>query len=244
MTAQLPPEDSATFLMKPNLSTLPAGTELWRCHQTRWSGAEFSPALADFHFGGSRFDGTPLDPYPYLYAAPEPATALAEVLLRSMAFDTETGMRLVPYRRIVGRSLTALRTTIDLRLIELVSEEDLAAVCQDSWLLETEGPGYAQTRRWAAELRARVPEAQGLLWQSRRHRPRHALVLFGDRCRTEPVKTDPGSSVQLDTPAGVLEANRLLAPLRAAIVAPWQQAADEPEPPEWARPTAGSVSGR
>ncbi|GAB2719701.1 RES family NAD+ phosphorylase [Kitasatospora kifunensis] len=218
MTAQLPPPNSTTFLMKPHLETLAAGTELWRCHQTRFPGAQFSPVTADLHFGGSRFDGTALDPYPYLYAAAEQTTALAEVLLRSMPFDTATGTRLIPHARVAGRSLTALRTTVDLVLIRLVSEEDLAAVCQDSWLLETEGIGYAQTRRWAGELRARVPQAQGLLWQSRRHRPRPALVLFGDRCGVEPVKTDPGNSFRLDTPEGTAQANRLLAPLRAALV--------------------------
>ncbi|MBO1416196.1 RES family NAD+ phosphorylase [Streptomyces sp. FH025] len=218
MPPQAPPPDSETFRMDPVLETLPAGTELWRCHQTRYPGGEFSPVQADVHFGGSRFDGTPLDPYPYLYAAPEQATALAEVLLRAVPFDGSTGTRLIPHARVAGRSLTALRTAVDLRLIRLVTEEDLAAICQDSWLLETEGPGYAQTRRWATALRARVPHAQGLLWQSRRHRPKRALVLFGDRCGTEPVKTDPGGSFPLDTPQGMAAANRLLAPLRAVLV--------------------------
>ncbi|WP_254552270.1 RES family NAD+ phosphorylase [Kitasatospora sp. MMS16-BH015] len=202
------------------METLPAGTELWRCHATKYAGAEFNPVRADLHFGGSRFDGTSLDPYPYLYAAPDRVTALAEVLLRSIPFDGRTGTRLIPYARVAGRSLSALRTTRDLCLVRLVSEEDLARVCQDSWLLETEGPGYAQTRRWAGELRARVAEADGLLWQSRRHRPRTALVLFGDRCGREAVTDDPGSSLALDSPEGTAEANRLLAPLRAALVPP------------------------
>lgn len=209
----------SAYRMTPHLCTLPAGTELWRCHSGSRPAEGFNPVAADSHFGGNRFDGTPEDPYPFLYAGAEPATALAEVLLRSLAFDTGSGLRLVPRVWVAGRSLTLLRSRVELRLIQLLSEEDLAAVCQDSWLLETEGAGYAQTRRWASELRTQVPGAQGLLWHSRRHRPRHAVVLFGDRCGEDPLKPDPGrGTTDLGSPTGITEANRLLAPLRAAVV--------------------------
>ncbi|MFE3205717.1 RES family NAD+ phosphorylase [Embleya sp. NPDC059237] len=216
MPDRFPP---AAYRMAPNLCILPVGSELWRCHKGSRPAEEFNPVAADSHFGGNRFDGTPEDPYPFLYAGAEPATALAEVLLRSLDFDTGSGCRLVPRAWVAGRSLSRLRTGVELTLIRLVSEEDLAAACQDSWLLEAEGAGYAQTRRWASELRRQVPGAQGLLWQSRRHRPRHAVVLFGDRCGDEPLKPDPAQTIGgLGSPAGIAEANRLLAPLRAAVV--------------------------
>ncbi|WP_405798596.1 RES family NAD+ phosphorylase [Streptomyces sp. NBC_01506] len=216
MPDRFPP---AAYRLTPNLRTLPAGSELWRCHSDRRPPEAFNPVAADSHFGGNRFDGTSEDPYPFLYAGAEPATALAEVLLRSLDFDTASGSRLVPRAWVKGRSLSLLRTRVDLTLIQLVTEEDLAAVCQDSWLLEAQGASYPQTRRWASELRTQVPSAQGLLWQSRRHRPRHAVVLFGDRCGAEPLKPDPARGIAgLGTPAGIAEANRLLAPLRAATV--------------------------
>ncbi|WKX69539.1 RES family NAD+ phosphorylase [Streptomyces sp. XD-27] len=216
MPDRFPP---TAYRMTPRLCTLPAGTALWRCHSSKRPAEAFNPVAADSHFGGNRFDGTPEDPYPFLYAGSEPATALAEVLLRSLAFDTDSGIRLVPRAWVVGRSLTLLRTRVDLRLIQLLSEEDLAAVCQDSWLLEAEGAGYAQTRRWASELRAQVTEAQGMVWHSRRHRPRRAVVLFGDRCGQDPLKPDPGcGTTDLGAPAGSALANRLLAPLRAAVI--------------------------
>ncbi|NUR04156.1 MAG: RES family NAD+ phosphorylase [Streptomyces sp.] len=215
MPDRFPP---AAYRLTPNVSTLPAGSQLWRCHSGRRPPESFNPVAVDSHFGGNRFDGTSEDPYPFLYAGAEPATALAEVLLRSLDFDTGSGCRLVPRAWVAGRSLSLLRTRVDLTLIRLVTEEDLAAVCQDSWLLEAEGAGYSQTRRWASELRAQVPYAQGLLWQSRRHRPRHAVVLFGDRCGAEPLKPDPAQGINdLGSLTGIAEANRLLAPLRAAL---------------------------
>ncbi|MFF7177619.1 RES domain-containing protein [Streptomyces sp. NPDC008121] len=214
----------AAYTMRPHEHVLPAGTELWRVHSVKRPAERFNPVTVDAHFGGNRFDGTSLDPYSYLYVAADPATALAETLLRSLDFDTGTGLRLVPYAAVRGRALTRLRTRVDLRLISLITEEDLAAVCQDSWLLEAEGDRYAKTRRWASEMRAQEPGAMGLVWQSRRLRPRLASVLFEDRCGAEALNAaDDGGCTDLGSPAGVAEVNRLLAPLRAVVVPPWPE---------------------
>jgi hypothetical protein len=214
----------AAYTMRPNPYLVPAGTELWRVHSSSRPAERFNPVSADAHFGGNRFDGTSYDPYSYLYQAADPTTALAETLLRSLDFDVESGMRLVPYAAVRGRSLSMLRARFDLRLISLISEEDLAAVCQDSWLLEADGDRYAKTRRWASELRAQAPDAMGLIWQSRRHRPRLASVLFRDRCEEEPLAGVPLHGIpDMGSPAGVAEVNRRLAPLRAAVVPPWPE---------------------
>ena len=50
-------------------------------HQQRFPADGFNPNGADEHFGGGRFDSTPSDPYPFLYAASTDTTALAEVFL-------------------------------------------------------------------------------------------------------------------------------------------------------------------
>jgi hypothetical protein len=218
MTGTLPPSD---FVMRPNSRLLPAGALLWRMHKAKRPADQFNPIPVDAHFGGNRFDATESDPYQYLYLADTPTTALAETLLRSLEFDPGTGMRLVPYAAVGGKSLTLLRTQCELILVSLITEADLAAVCQDSWLLEAEGERYAKTRRWASEIRAQTPQAMGLIWQSRRNRPRLASVLFHDRCADEPLAVVPGDGIpDMGSPAGVAETNRLLAPLRAAIVPP------------------------
>jgi hypothetical protein len=213
MTRQIPP----AVTMVPRVTMLPAGTALWRCHRTRYPATGFKAVAAHTLFDGSRFDCTAEDPYPYLYATLEPTTALAEVLLRSMDFDPDLGTRLVPWAQASRYTLARIVTTVDLTLISLRTEEDLAAVCQTSWLLDSEPDDYPRTRYWAQELRRQAKEAQGLLWQSRRHRPREALVLFGDRCGDAPFLGEPQAGHDLATPAGADVANRLLAPLRAAI---------------------------
>ncbi|CAM5700500.1 RES family NAD+ phosphorylase [Streptomyces aurantiogriseus] len=214
MTDQLPP----AVEMTPKVTFLPAGTRLWRCHRTRYPATEFKKTEAHLFYGGARFDCTAADPYPYLYATREPTTALAEVFLRSVEFDAVQGARLVPWAQASRYTLAEIVTTADLTLISLRTEEDLAAVCQTTWLLDCEPEQYPKTRYWAQELRKQAPDAQGLLWQSRRHRPREALVLFGDRCGPKPLSTETLARHDLATFEGVGEANRLLAPLRAAIV--------------------------
>lgn len=211
--------------LRPNRHLIPAGTELWRVHNAKYAPGEFNPRLADpFEFkDGSRFDGTLLDPYHCLYLADTPTTALAESVLRSRPFEPSAGMRLIPYAAVWRRSLSVLRTRCELNLVSLIEATDLAAVCQDSTLLEDER-NYVQARRWASEIRAQVPDAMGLIWQSRHNRPRHVLVLFHDRfehCEGEPLEVLPERGVpELDSDAGIGEANRLLAPLRSEISRP------------------------
>ncbi|MFF3498558.1 RES family NAD+ phosphorylase [Streptomyces sp. NPDC003247] len=212
MTKQPPPADG----VRPRFTVFPAGTRLWRCCRSEYPATDFNKTEQHVLFGGSRFDGTTEDPYPYLYAARRPTTALAEVLLRSMDFDHDTGHRLVKWAQAGQYTLAEVVTGTDLTLVSLRTEEDLAAVCQTTWLLDSDD--YPQTRYWAQEVRRQAEDAQGLLWLSRRHRPREALVLFGDRCGPEPLQAEVLACHDLATDEGVRVANRLLAPLRAVIV--------------------------
>ncbi|MFF9086490.1 RES family NAD+ phosphorylase [Streptomyces sp. NPDC014991] len=209
--------------LRPNRRVIPAGTELWRVHRSIHAPDAFNPRLADIHFDGGRFDGTVLDRYHSLYLAETALTALAESVLRSRPFDLPAGERTIPYRAVWQRTLSCLRTRTDLTLVSLVSGTDLAAVCQDATLLEDEG-NYARARRWSSEIRAQAPDAMGLVWESRRNRSEHALVLFHDRCERPgggplEVLTDRGIA-DLGSEEGRERADALLAPLRASVSKP------------------------
>ncbi|NEC87930.1 RES family NAD+ phosphorylase [Streptomyces sp. SID12501] len=214
----------SVYRFRPHWEVLPAGTHLWRIHPSHYRAAEFKPFIPDDRSTG-RFNSMPEDPYPYLYAATDAETALAETLLRSHDFDSPTGMRLVSWAQVRGKSLNGVRTRCEMRLVSLCSGAALAAVRQDNLLLENEGAEhYAGTRRWARELRAQVPEAMGMIWGSKRNPSRRALVLFGDRfadCADGPLETLPYRNIpDLGSPDGVKEANQLLEPLCSAIKEP------------------------
>ncbi|MFG2595620.1 RES family NAD+ phosphorylase [Streptomyces sp. NPDC048462] len=215
---QIPPSGVP---MRPLLRVLPEGTELWRCHQHGYGAESFNPNRAHAYFRGNRFDATDEDPYPFLYAALDPVTALSEVLLRSVDFEHRTAIRLIPWAQASRYTLSALRTTRELSLVELATAEGLAAVWQDSWLVDAEPGDYPKTRYWVRLMREHAAEVHGLIWESKRCRPRSALQLFGDRCGKDPLATAPNRGLRLDSPEGLAEANRLLGPLSAVVSSPW-----------------------
>ncbi|MEU9700503.1 RES family NAD+ phosphorylase [Streptomyces sp. NPDC047981] len=207
--------------LRPNFKVIPAGTELWRVHKSKYRPHQFNPLLADIHFDGGRFEGTPLDPYHSLYVADSALTAVAESMLRSVAWNGTK--RTIPYAAAHGRSLSVLRTTCELTVVSLIEEKDLAAVRRTADLLDDER-SYAKARRWASEIRAQAPEAMGLVWQSRRNRPENSYVLFHDRfagCHCGALEVVPERGfADLGSPEGIEEVNRLLDPLAAEVSKP------------------------
>lgn len=215
MVGQLPPRD---VVMKPLVTVVPADTLVWRCHEEQYAADEFNPSVAHEFFKGSRFDPTEIDPYPYLYAALDPVTALSEVLLRSVEFNDGTGVRQIPWAQASRYVLSAVRTTADLTLVDLTTAEGLAAVWQDGWLIDTDE--YAGTRYWVRVIREHSSDVQGLWWTSKRCRPRPAFQLFQDRCPADPLLPSPQECFRLASADDVRKVNRLLARLHAVISVP------------------------
>ncbi|MEU9948611.1 MULTISPECIES: RES family NAD+ phosphorylase [Streptomyces] len=207
--------------LDPNLEVIPAGTELWRVHKSKYRPTQFNPTLADLHFRGGRFEGTVLDPYRSLYVADSALTAVAESVLRSVPWTGQR--RKILYAAVDGRSLSVLRTTRELTLVSLIEEKDLAAVHRTASLLDDES-SYPTARRWTSEIRAQAPGAMGMVWQSRRNRPKHSMLLFHDRfedCVCEALEVLPERGIgDLGSPEGVDEVNRLLEPLKAEVSKP------------------------
>jgi hypothetical protein len=173
-----PPE---SFDGAPNRYVLRRGTQLWRIHRACRPSLAFNPHPVSILFGGARFDATPQDRYPFWYAAIEEETSLCEVLMRDVAGD-ERGDRVIPHAAVADKTFSALTVTADLALISLITGDDLAAIGQDSWLVDADGNQYAQTRAWGHWLRRQAEWACGIAWSSHRNRGGTAIVLFGDRC--------------------------------------------------------------
>jgi hypothetical protein len=182
---------------QPRFVELPSGSFLWRV--TRQPGPAAggpespfrkrpSPAHYDPRKSG-RFDPTPECDYPYCYAALDDLTALCEVLLRDVGFRGPE--RYVLRDDVVGRRLALLETRKPLWLVSLSDAAELAAACQDSWLIHTESPDYRITQRWAHWLRqSSSPDGHGpagLMWPSKRQPSGRAVLLFGDRCAKKVV---------------------------------------------------------
>jgi hypothetical protein len=211
----VPPAEPRGCDGDPNRHVLPAGTTLWRLHRRDRRPELWNDVPDDVAIGGGRFSSTADCRYPFLYLTFAPQTALAERLLRSLPFP-EQGPRLVPRAGVVDRRLTMLATTGRLILLPLLTTPDLAAVCQDEWLVHTGPHDYALTRRWAHWLRTEHPWTQGLIWPSRCNLGESAAVLFGDRCPPGTVQ-QAGPHRDLDDSPGTAWLNIQLAPYGAAV---------------------------
>jgi hypothetical protein len=219
MPDQEPPDN---FDGEPHPYSLAAGTPLSRVHSAEYDVCAFKPLPADPHWGGSRFDATLDDPYPYLYAAGDDRTAVAETLLRDLPIN-DRGARLLPQTATRERCISWLRPTTDLLLVSLRSGEDLAAVAQDTWLVQAPASDYGKTRRWAHAIRSWVPWGQGLTWVSRREPEGMAYILFGDRCPPECLEAItvgtpvPPTDNYLDRGAGAVYLAAILERYRATL---------------------------
>jgi hypothetical protein len=219
MPDQPPP---SAFDGDPHSYSLAAGTALVRVHSAQFDVCAFNPTLADEHWGGGRFDATADDRYSFLYAGEDADTAVVESLLRDLPAD-DRGARLLPRIATHERRLSWLRPTTELRLVSLRSGKDLAAVAQDTWLVDAPASEYGKTRRWAHAIRSWTPWAQGLIWSSRFEPQRWACILFGDRCppgSVEAMTADipvPPEDNYLDRGAGAVYLAAILESYRVTL---------------------------
>jgi hypothetical protein len=182
---------------------------MFRVHQTHFDADGFNPVPSHRYYGGGRFDSTGDDLYPFMYLGEKVETAVSETLLRDLPVE-DTGVRVLPRARVRGRRISAVKTNVDITLVDMTTSVALAAVAQDGWLTWTEPRDYAQTRHWGHWIREKVPNAQGYIWPSRREPPTSAFVLFGDRFPANPVEVlpkhpdlPPGNRAVFDSPVGI-----------------------------------------
>jgi hypothetical protein len=206
-----PPDDVVPQAV---LLPLAAGTRVWRAHARRHQDSIFNPTPRDPQFTDGRFSGMAPDPFPYCYVGLDRATALMEKYARTIPYS-DKGWRAVRRSALRGELLSEYELTHDLTVVGLRTQTELAAVCQDAWLLHAEGHDHAKTRRWGRWIREHTPAAQGLLWPSKRDVGGSAVVLFADRCPADPLRL-------VAPPVPLLgehedELNRLLEPYRVVI---------------------------
>ncbi|MEU2001674.1 RES family NAD+ phosphorylase [Rhodococcus sp. NPDC019627] len=211
MPAAPPPPDLAE---KPVVVFLPRGTELWRIHTGTYAANAVNPTAQPTVPGGARFDSLTGD-YAYTYLGDSPEAAVAETLCRDLAVTGSP--RLVPRARIAGRVLSRLTVTTDVTVIALHGPH-LSAVGQDTWLTKSDPSDYLYTRTWARALFDAAPSADGLVYRCRHNEDQFAWMLTTDPANpTHPALDVSGTSVNLDSPAGLALVEGILACYNATL---------------------------
>lgn len=182
----------------PLWETLPAGSQLFRVHEPRFpdgtsnDGTVFNPGYgAPLRWS---FFGDPVVPVHYSAASPE--AAVHESILHDAVPRAH-----VPQASWSRKVLTPLRTTRDLRMVQLHSDGLRRLGVQARDLTDTDSDQYRFTVEWA--VAAHAAGAEGVVWMSRQLNSVRAYCLFGDRVAAndfDPRPSDPEARV-FATPA-------------------------------------------
>lgn len=195
------------------LTTIPAGTSVWRIHSAARGAADLNPPPRPRVRAGGCFDS--LDgSYAYLYIGDGPAAAVAETLCRNLPVDHP---RLIPRAQIIGRALSELRTTRSVQVVDLTGT-GAARINAGAWLTKCDPSGYLHTRRWAAAILAANPDVDGV-----QYRPRHDentlswMLADSPTTTVHPAVEAAGGLIPLDSADGHYLLGALLTAHNAAL---------------------------
>ncbi len=148
-----------------------AGLRVWHQHLRKFDARSFNP------YADTRFAAVGAIPsLAMFYGGSTPSCALWETVLRDVRGSND-GYAYIPPERLAGRRLTPLRTTRELRLVELFPGPLRGMVdsdhAQDAWHRLTSTPVHAETHAPALEtLKAAAAQrppltVDGFIWFSR-----------------------------------------------------------------------------
>ena len=163
------------------VTTLAAGTPLYRVYDGTWGYDEHNPGYGDARF--SPFDDTS-DGHRVssMYLAATPAAALLETVFHEVH---QSSSRIIYVRDLRGKLLAHLKLPTTARLGDLRDAELIRHHLTRNQVVTGPAEHYPCTRRLAIAARTQVTPLQGLIWHSRQselagHPATEVLVLFGD----------------------------------------------------------------
>lgn len=206
--------DPPSPLPAPAIAVVPAGTTVWRIHQSIRGAADLNPTPRPRAAVGGRFDSRD-GSYSYLYIADSPAAAVAETLCRRL--PVAHSPRLIPRASIAGRTLTSLVVTEDLHVADLTGAGS-ARINAGSWLTHSDPAHYLVTRAWASAVLTANPDIAGLQYRPRHDDNRLSWVLTSHPSAGRHGRLAPKApGVELDTAIGRAVLSPLLAAHNAAL---------------------------
>lgn len=172
----LPPPPDPKGLA-PLITVWPAGSQIQRCHPSRYGAPEFNPRVGTP--GRFRPIRAGKRVVPTLYAADGAAAAISETVFHDVPVDS-------PNKRVqMSRFETVLLSTLapkrDMQLVRLHGHGFHRLGVTRAKLIESEADCYPQLASWGQALHDCPADADGLLWRSRHYDDPYACLLFGDR---------------------------------------------------------------
>ncbi len=198
----------------PILTTLAAGTRLWRVSRDD-TGLAFSSSARQHRFSPV------LDAVGAIVPAWYGATSEAGAIFESVFHDirpSHAAPRVMP-NQYIDRVLAPVVAVRDLSLVDLTTSGLHAIGVSRARLIESTSRMYDWTNHVAVRLRAAAPTADGFLWVSRAHDTSLSVVLYADPERATMLDAAPsGGPTPLDVGAGLALLRALAVPAKITIV--------------------------
>ena len=180
------PDPSNMRVGKQAYVVLRHGTDLHRIHPSIYAPDQFNDTdKGDARFSPLREIGGAI--VPTIYGAETFDCAVCEIILRCPDVPTVDPRTGVPTFQIVfpsdfiQYSHSIVRTTADLKLLDLTIAGQRKIGINHNALLAGPRSTYPETRAWAGRIHANCPDVAGLYYSSYQLGPSFAVVLFGDR---------------------------------------------------------------
>lgn len=183
MRAIEPPSGRPNAFVLPVITTLPAGSRLWRIHPTVHhppsgavddDGTLFNPGVGDPTRFAPLLDGSGAN-VPTMYVGATRRGALFETFLHD-----QMPLSTIDSRKWAEHVLTPLETHVDINLVMLHGHGLRSLGLHAADITHTLPTEYPRATRWAEWLHHHTMAA-GLTWTSHQDDDERAFVLWGDR---------------------------------------------------------------
>jgi hypothetical protein len=154
-----------------------AGTKFHRVHDQRFDCCAFNPGKGrSSRFAPLLLGGAPI---PTQYLATDFECAVHETIFHDIPIDEPNKTVGADNIKPLAHSVVELKR--DITLVPLFAPDLARWRMSRADLIGTAGASYFITAQWALAIHQSRPDADGLIWTSKRCDPQKALLLFGDR---------------------------------------------------------------
>lgn len=160
-----------------NSYEIKAGKRFHRVHDLRFDSCAFNPGRGrPSRFAPLFLNGHPI---PTQYLATDFECAVHETIFHDVPIDELHKTVGADNIKPLAHSVVELKR--DLRVVSLFAPDLARWGLSRADLIDTTAAFYSAAARWALAIHQSRPDADGLIWTSKRCDPQQALLLFGDR---------------------------------------------------------------
>jgi len=160
-----------------NSRAIKAGTRFHRVHDQRFDSCAFNPGKGrPSRFAPLFLNGNPI---PTQYLATDFECAAHETIFHDVPIDEPNKTVGTDSIKSLAHSVVELKR--DVTLVPLFAPDLARWQTGRAELIDTTAASYAITAKWALAIHQNRPDADGLIWTSKRCDPQQSVLLFGDR---------------------------------------------------------------